>query len=332
MCVSANRMPARSSGVRCHSSFFGVVSNASAGSPSCFCLFAWCGCFGGTYDFACGESLALKSAGAAGLIERAISMSPSVKTSAAKRRTVCPSTPVCSKLIPAMPLPQTMICSCGRVSQSGVLLMSGEVTPDLVVPPIRASADLDAVAELVGPAEIIRAQLGLVLGGKVVEAHDEEGIVHGLKALAVARMGGEHFAKAAPDFTVLGREHANRRASDVVLLDLVSVGTDRLEVEEDLALGQHRPVLRVEHIKIVWTPIDYLIGQVRDDARTGRTELAATDDDDVSGLVVDIHPAAAVCGDAGGAEEAGVLVHVEWDAADMVGFEQALTKVVDEAE
>ena len=36
----------------------------------------------------------------------------SVYTSAAYRKTVWPSTPVCSKLMPASPLSQTMIWSC----------------------------------------------------------------------------------------------------------------------------------------------------------------------------------------------------------------------------
>jgi hypothetical protein len=62
-----------------------------------------------------------------------------------------------------------MIWSYGRVSRVG---LTTEV-PHLVVPPIRASADLNAVAQLVRPAEIIRAQLGLVLGREVVEAYHE---------------------------------------------------------------------------------------------------------------------------------------------------------------
>jgi hypothetical protein len=66
--------------------------------------------------------------------------------------------------------------------------------------------------------------------------------------------------------------------------------------------------------------------------RTVRTELAATDDDDVSRLVVHVHPAASVGRDPRRTEEAGILVHVEWDAPYMVGFEQAFAQVVDEAE
>lgn len=41
-----------------------------------------------------------------------------------------------------------------------------------------------------------------------------------------------------------------------------------------------------------------------------RTELAATDDNDVSGLVVHVHSAAPVGRDPRGTEEAGILVHV----------------------
>ena len=65
--------------------------------------------------------------------------------------------------------------------------------------------------------------------------------------------------------------------------------------------------------------------------RTARTELAATDDNDMSRVFVDIHPAASVSRDSRRTEEAGILVHIEWDAPDMVGFEQALAQVVDEA-
>jgi len=76
---------------------------------------------------------------------------------------------------------------------------------------------------------------------------------------------GEYFAEAAPDFAVLGREHTNRGAGDLVLLDFIGVGTDGLEIEEDIPLGQHRPVLRVEHVKIVYL----LIGQVSTEKHDG---------------------------------------------------------------
>ena len=71
-------------------------------------------------------------------------------------------------------------------------------------------------------------------------------------------MLSKYFAEAAPDSAVLGREYTNRRAGDLVLLDFIGVGTDGLEIEEDIPLGQHWPVLRIEHIKIVYP----LISQV----------------------------------------------------------------------
>ena len=61
--------------------------------------------------FASGLSSALNNVGALGLMLFANSMSPCVYISAAKRSTVCPSTPLCSKLMPAEPLPVTMIWS-----------------------------------------------------------------------------------------------------------------------------------------------------------------------------------------------------------------------------
>ena len=114
---------------------------------------------------------------------------------------------------------------------------------------------MDAVAELVRPAEIIGAQLGLVLGGKVVEAYDEEGIIYSLETLPISRVRGEHFAEAAPDFAVFGGEYTNGGAGDLVLEDFVRIRADGLEIEEDLPLGQHWPVLGVEHVKVVCTPI-----------------------------------------------------------------------------
>ena len=122
-----------------------------------------------------------------------------------------------------------------RGSESGY--DSSIEVPHLVVPPIRASADLNAVAELVRPAEIIRAQLGLVVRGEVVEAYHKECIVYGLETLPISRVRCEHFAEAAPNFAVLGREHTNRGAGDLMLWDLIRVGTDGLEIEENIPLG-----------------------------------------------------------------------------------------------
>ena len=65
---------------------------------------------------------------------------------------------------------------------------------------------------------------------------------------------------------------------------------------------------------------------------TVRTELAAADDNYVSRLSVHIHPASAVGRDPRRTEEAGILVHVQWDAPYMVGFEHAFAQIMDEAE
>lgn len=66
---------------------------------------------GTLFALAYGESGTLNSVGADGLIDLARSMRPCVKMSAANRRTVMPSTPVCSKLMPAAPSAQTIIWS-----------------------------------------------------------------------------------------------------------------------------------------------------------------------------------------------------------------------------
>jgi hypothetical protein len=62
------------------------------------------------------------------------------------------------------------------------------------------------------------------------------------------------------------------------------------------------------------------------------TELAATDDNDMSRLCVHIHSAAPVGGDPRCTEETGILVHVQWDAPYMVGFEYAFAQIMDESE
>ena len=141
----------------------------------------------------------------------------------------------------------------------------------LIVPPIRAGADLNAVGQLVRPAEIIRAQLGLVVGGEVVEADYKECIVYSLETLAISRMRSEPFAEAVPDFAILGREHANRGAGNVVLLDFICISTDGFEIEEDLPLSQDRSVPRVKHVKIVYVPISQVSTEEEEEDSTHRT-------------------------------------------------------------
>lgn len=63
-----------------------------------------------------------------------------------------------------------------------------------------------------------------------------------------------------------------------------------------------------------------------------RTELAAADNDDVSRLVVHVHPAASDGRDPRRTKKAGILVHVEWDAPYMVGFEHTFAQIVNKAE
>jgi hypothetical protein len=121
-----------------------------------------------------------------------------------------------------------------------------------------------------------------------------------------------------------------------VLLDFIRIRTDGLKIEEDLPLGQHWPVLRVEDVKIVYVSINRSIArgeaQYRSRGRRVRTELAATDDNDVSRLFVHLHPAASIRRDPRRTEEAGILVHIQWDTPYMVGLEQTFAQIMDEAE
>ena len=84
--VSAYLIPALISGVSVHSSFFGAVSMGSgAGGFGDEVPFDW-GIemlFGGLYDLACGDSVARNRVGADGLMDLAMSINPSVNTSAA---------------------------------------------------------------------------------------------------------------------------------------------------------------------------------------------------------------------------------------------------------
>ena len=93
--VSAKRRAVDSSGIMSHSSLCGVVETSPKESGSRF---------EGSGD------IVVHSEGAWPLIVRAKRRIVSVYRSEANLSTVWPSTPVCSKLIPALPLLQTMIC------------------------------------------------------------------------------------------------------------------------------------------------------------------------------------------------------------------------------
>ena len=76
---------------------------------------------------------------------------------------------------------------------------------------------------------------------------------------------------------------------------LVCVGYNSLEVSQDLALGQYGPIVLVEHVKPICARSDRsgsMFGVIQlansDDTRT---ELTATEDDDVPCFGVALHPA-----------------------------------------
>ena len=110
--------------------------------------------------------------GAVGFIERARSMRPSVNISAANLSTVWPSTPVCSKFIPADPSAQMMSCNCKRRCEL-YLGDSREIGTYLIIPTVGASPDLDAICQAVSTAQKIGTEFGDTIGSGVIQAYNE---------------------------------------------------------------------------------------------------------------------------------------------------------------
>lgn len=85
----------------------------------------------------------------------------------------------------------------------------------LVVPPIRTGAHLLTALKAISSAQEVAAEIGKVLRSGVVETDNEESIVDDIKARFIVPVFGQHQTKSRPDFTVLGREHANSTACDL---------------------------------------------------------------------------------------------------------------------
>ena len=85
----------------------------------------------------------------------------------------------------------------------------------LVIPPVRAGAHLLTALEAISPAQEVAAQIGEVLWSGVVEADNEECVVDDIETRLVVPVFRQHQAKPRPDFSVLGREHANSTACDL---------------------------------------------------------------------------------------------------------------------
>lgn len=107
--VSANQIPTRSSGVSTRSSLVGDMSTGSWAKSVRW--FASLSPLRSPWRISRTGRTGHERVGADGLIDRARSLRLSVKMSDANRRTVWPSTPVYSKLIPAEPSAQTIIWS-----------------------------------------------------------------------------------------------------------------------------------------------------------------------------------------------------------------------------
>ena len=65
----------------------------------------------------------------------------------------------------------------------------------LVIPPVRASTNLNSIFEVVSAAEEVVAQLGEVVRVGIVKAYDEKGFVNNFKAGLVVPVLGERLAK-----------------------------------------------------------------------------------------------------------------------------------------
>ena len=76
---------------------------------------------------------------------------------------------------------------------------------DLVIPAVHARPDLDAALEVIRAAQEVVAQLGQILRGRVVQAHDEERVVNNLEARLVVLVRNERSPEARPDPAVFRR-------------------------------------------------------------------------------------------------------------------------------
>ena len=205
------------------------------------------------------------------MIERARSIRPSVKMSAANRRTVCPSTPVCSKLMPAAPSAVMMICNYGHEVQTRP--RPARRATHLVIPPVSTRPYLHTALELVGAAQEVVAEFRQTIRVSVVEAHHEKRVVDNLETGLVVAIAKESLAQGRPDLAVLGREHADRVLRDFVHGQLVGIRHDRLQVPQNLALREHGPVLTVQNVEPVCAAVCVRgrngVGEKRRAYRTG---------------------------------------------------------------
>lgn len=108
----------------------------------------------------------------------------------------------------------------------------------LVIPPVRAGANLDALFDLAGAAEHILAQRRDGGGLGVVEADDEEGSVDNTETIGVvgAFIAGEHVAQTGPYFTIFGAEDAEGALGGFLDGSLGGVVDDGLKVDGNVFL------------------------------------------------------------------------------------------------
>ncbi|KAG7750552.1 hypothetical protein KL912_001112 [Ogataea haglerorum] len=203
---------------------------------------------------------------------------------------------------------QDRVCvDVGREAQHGVAVdarvlevdadlgVLGDDELQLVVPPVGARADLDAVLEAgLAAQEVLGHAREVVADLDVVQHDDEERRVEHADDLCVVWVADDFLAQTGPDAAVFRREHAERRLGHVADARRLGVLDDALQIEPDVGLGEDQVVVAVHHVEPV--------------------ELRPAEHDDVPRLRVGLQHAARVRGHAAGAKQLGVLVHVENDA------------------
>jgi len=167
-------------------------------------------------------------------------------------RTVCPSTPVCSKLIPADPSAQTMICNWNVISHEIVYQRLGLY---LVVPPVRAGSNLFSPLKVVCPTKKVGTQVRQTLGRCVIKTHHKQGTVNNIETAGVVSILLKHLPQSGPYFAILCWKNTNCLTSNLWAIKSVGIGNNSLKVAQDFALGKEREAIVVWDIKPIWVTL-----------------------------------------------------------------------------
>jgi hypothetical protein len=119
----------------------------------------------------------------------------------------------------------------------------------LVVPPISACSNLLTTLQPVGPAKEVAAQIREVLRSSIVQANNEQSLVHDIEARLVVLVPHENLPEVPPVLALLCRQNADRVTCDLGDVECVGIRDDSSEVALDLAFSKQRSILVVENVE-----------------------------------------------------------------------------------